>query len=203
MELYETFHWLRRQRTWGEYPLGCTCSTCGRNCLCLYSALVTSLFKKSVQVPTNWVAATPALSKKSNRLRGSAGPRRARLIEDIAKEKTKSASKLSYINAPIPPTPEPALRGTGKPVLVIPQAESLSPSSSSSEENEVLIVIDARLPILISSRQGPAPRPAPCDGPRPRLKRKVVLLEDFLCTAENKKQIPTYTYMYMHIHSYT
>jgi hypothetical protein len=27
MELYETFHSLRRQRTWGEYALGCTCRT--------------------------------------------------------------------------------------------------------------------------------------------------------------------------------
>ncbi len=111
-------------------------------------------------------------------LEGISRPRRARIIKGIAKEKTtKSASKLSYMDALIPPTPGPALRGTGKPGLVTPQAESLSPSSSSSEENEVLIVIDARLLILISSRQGPAPRPAPCDGPRPRLKRKAVFLE--------------------------
>ena len=82
-------------------------------------ALVSSVFKRSVQVPTNWVAATPALSKRTNKLRETATPRRARLIKEVAKEKTKSVSKLSYLDAPVTTTPGPALGGTGKPELLL------------------------------------------------------------------------------------
>ncbi len=96
MEVYETFHWLRRQTTWGESPLSCLCSSCAWDCVCNHSVLVTSDFKKTVQVPTNWLADTPAsaLRKRTNSLRETAGPRRARLIKELAKEKTESASKL-------------------------------------------------------------------------------------------------------------
>jgi hypothetical protein len=51
MELYETFHWLRRQRTYGQYPLGCTCRTCCSSCLCWHSALVTSLLRSPCKYP--------------------------------------------------------------------------------------------------------------------------------------------------------
>ncbi len=61
------------------------CRACARDCVCDHSVLVTSVFKKTVQVPTNWVADTPALSKRTNRLRAKAGPRRARLIKENAK----------------------------------------------------------------------------------------------------------------------
>ncbi len=51
-------------------------------------------FDATLQVPTNWVAETPELSKKTNRSRGTAGPKRDRLIAAIAKDKRKSVSKL-------------------------------------------------------------------------------------------------------------
>jgi hypothetical protein len=54
-----------------------------------------------VQVTNNWVAANLELSKKTNRLRGTAGPRRALTIASIAKDKDKSVLKLSYMDLPI------------------------------------------------------------------------------------------------------
>ena len=58
-------------------------------------------------MPDTLVAETPALRKKCSKVRGTAGPRRARLLKEIAKQKKKSVSKIGYIDAPVPPVPDP------------------------------------------------------------------------------------------------
>ena len=65
------------------------------------------MFDPEVQVPVNLVAETQALRKKCSKVRGTAGPRKARLLKQTAKQKKKSVSKIGYIDAPVPPVPDP------------------------------------------------------------------------------------------------
>ena len=58
-------------------------------------------------MPDNLVAATPALRKKCSKIRGTAGPRRARLIREIAKQKKTPISKICFVNDPVAPVPDP------------------------------------------------------------------------------------------------
>ena len=53
--------------------------------LCEHTALVESLFRPDIEVPVNLVAETPSLRKKCNKLRGTAAPRRARILKEFAK----------------------------------------------------------------------------------------------------------------------
>ena len=98
-------------------------------------------FDETVQVPTNLVAETPELRKKVNRLLGTAGPRRAALIVARAKDKQKSASKLSYMDSPIGPEtqPQPVMSRASSLIIPPPVLPPLSPSSQSSEELVVRI----------------------------------------------------------------
>ncbi len=52
------------------------------------------------------MAEMQALRKKCSKVRGTTGPRRARLLKEIAKQKKKSVSKIGYIVAPVPPVPD-------------------------------------------------------------------------------------------------
>ena len=81
LDLYESFHLIQRQTTWGEFPWGCICLRCQKWTLCEHTSLMASLFWPDVVVPDKLVAATPALRKKCNKLRGTAGPRRARILK--------------------------------------------------------------------------------------------------------------------------
>jgi hypothetical protein len=74
--------------------------------ICGHTALLTSVFDPEVQVPGNLVAETPALRKKCSKIRGTAGPRKAWLLKQIAKQKKKSVSKIGYVDAPVPPVPD-------------------------------------------------------------------------------------------------
>ncbi len=56
----------------------------------------------------NLVAETPALSEKCSKVRGMAGPRRARLLREIAKQKKAATSKLPYVSDPVPLVLDPA-----------------------------------------------------------------------------------------------
>ena len=83
------------------------CLRCKKWTLCEHTSVVASLFRNDDVVPDNLVAVTPALHKKRNKLRGTAGPRRARIIKEIAKEKKKGTSKIGFVDAPVPPQPDP------------------------------------------------------------------------------------------------
>ncbi len=60
-----------------------------------------------MQVPTNWVAETPELRKKTNLLLGTVGPKRAAVIAAKANDKEKSVSKLMFMDLPIGPETQP------------------------------------------------------------------------------------------------
>jgi hypothetical protein len=112
LDVYESFNLIQRHADWcptpGEgFPWGCLCLRCQKWTLCEHSALLESLFRPDIEVPDNLVAETPALRKKCNKLRGTAGPRRARILKAIAKEKKKSTSKIGFVDEPVPPQPDP------------------------------------------------------------------------------------------------
>ena len=48
------------------------------------------------------IAATPALRKKTSSIRGTAGVRRKHLLKELAKAKTKSKTRLTYMDPPAP-----------------------------------------------------------------------------------------------------
>ena len=88
----------------------------------------------------NLVSATPALRvrKKCSKVRGTTGPRRARLIKEIAKEKKKSTSKNGFVDAPVPPQPDTVPSGSTRATSSPPSALFVVPSpdlpSSSDDE---------------------------------------------------------------------
>jgi hypothetical protein len=111
------FHYVRGKTDWGKFPFACICKWCCKLTICEHTALLTSVFDPEVQVPVNLVAETQALRKKCSKVRGTAGPRRARLLREIAKQKKKSTSKIGYVDAPVPPVPDaPA----GAPAAALP-----------------------------------------------------------------------------------
>jgi hypothetical protein len=122
-EVYESFVWITRKRNWGKYPAACTCNS--TNCLCHHVLLTCAAFDETVQVQTNRVAKTPELRKKTNRQRGTAGPRRITMIVAIAKDKAKSVSKeskLTFMDPPIGQVPQEPQPQPGAANLVIPPA---------------------------------------------------------------------------------
>ncbi len=105
----------------------CVClGRCNRT-ICKHTSLLTSLFRSDVIVPVNLVAETPAILKKCSKVRGTAGPRRARLIWEIAKqpEKKASTSKLKYVSDPVPPVPD-----------LVPQVPDPSPTVADQEPRQ-------------------------------------------------------------------
>jgi hypothetical protein len=131
LEIYESFVWITRKSTWGKYPARCTGRDNSTDCLCDHVFLTCAAFEETVQVPTNWVAKTPELRKKTNRLRGTvtAGPRRADVIAAMAKDKGKSVSKLTFMDPPIGPDnqPQPTVKSRAAKLVIPPP---VSPPSS-------------------------------------------------------------------------
>ncbi len=155
LEIYESFVLITRKSTWGKYPAGCTCRDNSTDCLCDHLFLTCAAFDETVQVPTNWVAKTPELHKKTNCLWGKAGPRRAAVIAAMAKDREKSVSKLIFMDPPIgpetQPQPKPVKSRAAKLVIPPPVLPPLSPSSHSSQELEVFIGFKLLYPLLTNS----------------------------------------------------
>ena len=101
-----------------------------------------SVFSRKYKVPGKLIAATPALRKKTNKVRGLAGVRRKRALAEIRQQKAKSASKLTYMDPPEPRRPmlpEPAEPAAAEPApaaesFVVPSPEDMPPS-----DDEVLL----------------------------------------------------------------
>ncbi len=104
MDLYESFYYVIRETKWGKFPFGCICKCCCKWTICEHTALLTLVFDPEVQVLSLFklVAGTLALCKKCSKVRGTAGPRKVRLLKQIAKQKKKSVSKIGYVDVPVP-----------------------------------------------------------------------------------------------------
>ena len=98
------------------------------------TSLLTSLFRSDAVVPDNLVVATPALRKKCSKIRGTAGPRRARLIREIAKQKKTLTSKIGFVNDPVPAVPDP-VRPTPDPV---PPVRDATPPPTARADNLIV-----------------------------------------------------------------
>ena len=76
----------------------CSCFGSHRHCLYKHGTLFTSIFDSKVAVPKDYVAAEPSLRKKTQKLRGAAGPKRSRLLAERHKETEKKESKLQHMD---------------------------------------------------------------------------------------------------------
>jgi hypothetical protein len=108
LKIYNYFHQLNRAPDWGAIPLSCTCRVCFGNCVCKHTLLFVSLFKPEVRVPDFWIAATPSLRKKCKSIKGTAGRRRLRLIEEGQCDEKSIDSKVSFLKGSAPHPFRPA-----------------------------------------------------------------------------------------------
>ena len=123
-----------------QIEASCSCRWCCKWTVCEHTALFASVFSPKYRVPGKLIAATPALRKKTNSIRGLAGVRRKRALAELRQQKAKSASKLTYMDRPQPrrpmlPEPEPAAEpAPAAEAFVIPTPNSMPPS-----DDEVLL----------------------------------------------------------------
>ena len=89
-----------------QIPLCCMCKWNYKWMVCEHTGVVASVFSGEYMVPDKLIAATPALRKKTSSIRGTAGGRRKQLLKELAKSKTKSKTRLTYMDRQAP-RPEP------------------------------------------------------------------------------------------------
>ncbi len=53
--LYESFYYIHRQPTWGEFPVSCGCLGCCKCTICEHTTLLTSLLRTDIAVLDNLV----------------------------------------------------------------------------------------------------------------------------------------------------
>jgi hypothetical protein len=97
LTVYESFHYLQYVASWGQVPYACSCEGSHADAVCEHAALYTAIFDPAVEVPKDYIASEPGLRKKCHKLKGTAGPKRRRLMVEIAKGKKKAESKLGYM----------------------------------------------------------------------------------------------------------
>ncbi len=66
-------------------------------CVCKHSLLFVSLFKPEVRMPDSWITPTPSLRKKCKSIKGTAGRRRLRLIEERQCDEKSIDSKVTFL----------------------------------------------------------------------------------------------------------
>ncbi len=126
------------------------------------------MFYPEVQVPVNLVAETQPLRKKCSKVMGTAGvavgPRKFRLLKQIAKQKKKSASTIGHVDAPVPPVPDaptaaasPAAAlpdGAAAPPALAPPPVKDIPGPAPPSQSEVCFTLPmAHIQVLITSRR--------------------------------------------------
>ena len=85
---------------WGDIPVACTCDVCFPNCVRQCRLLFTSLFIPDVLIPDDWIGATVSLRMTCRKIKGTAGRKQLRLIEDKEERKCdekKIYSKVNYL----------------------------------------------------------------------------------------------------------
>jgi hypothetical protein len=112
-----------------------------------HTALLAYVFSPAYQVPEKLVAETPALRKKTNSIRGTAGLKRILLIKEKAKQKKLSTNWLEYMDWSVQPeaAPQPAEGVAPRPAAEAAEppakfalAESVLPFSSDDEVHSVI-----------------------------------------------------------------
>ena len=104
-----------------------------------------SVSSPEYKVPDKIGSEMPALRKKTNSIRGTAGLKRKLLIKEFARQKTKSTNMLSYMDPPVsprqasPPAPSPPAPDASTE----PAASFVIPSPTLPLVDEVLIVINS------------------------------------------------------------
>ncbi len=96
LDIYENFHMISRSSTWTPVPASCTCEHRCRHCICAHSVLFGMMSDPSLQCPDDYIASTPSARKKTRLLKGTAGPKRARLMLESRKEKQKPVSRTLF-----------------------------------------------------------------------------------------------------------
>jgi hypothetical protein len=112
LKIYNYFHQLNHATEWGEIALSCTCCVCFGNCACTHTLLFVLLFKLEVCVPDSWITATPSLQKKCKSLKGTARPRRLRLIEQRKCDEKNIDSKVTFLQGSTTPPPSDMRAGS-------------------------------------------------------------------------------------------
>ena len=93
--------------------------------MCQDTLLFASLFDPAVRVPDFWITATVSVRKLHRAIRGPAGHKRRRLIEQRACDEKTIDPKVNHLIDAEPQEPAPA------PKLVVPEA--MVPSSSDDD----------------------------------------------------------------------
>ena len=113
LEIYGHFNLIRFMPDWteNEIPVSCSCKTCLNNCVCRCTLLFGALFRPEIRVPDDYVAATVPQRKACRSIRGLAGKKRQRIIEDLKSNEKIVDSKIKYMKSTIEPPhlPSPVL----------------------------------------------------------------------------------------------
>ena len=122
-----------------QIPMCCMCKWNYKWTVCEHTGLVASVFSPAYKVPDLLVAATPALRKKTNLIRGTGGVRRKHLMKELAKAKTKSKTRLTYMDPPAPrPEPAEAAAPAEEPAEEAAPAEKPAVATPAEEQAETV-----------------------------------------------------------------
>jgi hypothetical protein len=126
LKTYNYFHQLNRAPEKGEIALSCTCRVCFGNCVCKHTLLFVSLFKPEVRVSDSCIAHTLSESpKKCKFIKGTAGYRRLRLIEQRKCDEKSIDSKVTFLQGS---EPTPFLHAGGIQALQKSSVSSPAPA---------------------------------------------------------------------------
>lgn len=179
LDCYETHHMLTRATNWGPpVEMSCTCLKDYTDCTCSHGALLASIFDASIRVPDEYIASQPSARKKAKLIKGTAGPRRARLLKEIEAERGKTESKIKYMDMA-----KTFMEEEDDDVTVPPRSKGGGRKSSdkrSTGGSKVMIyfapflfspltfAVLVRVPCTRRRRRRRRPRPIPCPRPRNR-----------------------------------
>jgi hypothetical protein len=103
LKVYCNFKLLQAARTWGDYPVSCSCKTCFAHFVCADTLLFVSLFKPTVQVPKGYLRATVSERKQCKKVGGLAGRRNMSILEERQGDEKVIHSKALLLAETPPP----------------------------------------------------------------------------------------------------
>jgi hypothetical protein len=137
LKIYGYFHLIRYMQEWteNEIPVACSCKVCLTNCVCRCTLLFAAIFRPEVRVPDEYIAATVPERKQCKSIRGTAGKKRLRIMEERKCDEKKIDSKIKYMKGttPVAAAPEAAGKSWRQPSPVMPS------DTDDSDEPEVAV----------------------------------------------------------------